>query len=167
MLRHPVERILSLYYFLKGNENISLSEFLMNKRYRELDNDQTRRLSGMDPPFGACKTAHLERALFIIQRHFVMVGLVDRFDESVLVLKNLMDWQQEFLYYPRNVTKGRPKTEEISRECYEQILNLNRLDLQLYEAANVLLDEKIGQEGSDFSRQLAGYRNRLSPKVNK
>lgn len=161
MLRHPVDRILSLYYFLQAQDNLSLSDFLAAGNYRELDNDQTRRIAGVNPEFGACNEAHFELAKANLQQHFMVAGLSDRFEESVLHLKLAMGWQQDFWYYPRNVTAGRPKKEEIADEHYQQILALNKWDVQLYHFASELLDARTAALGPDFQTSLANYREKL------
>src|SRR5262245_16000780 len=53
LLRNPVDRIQSLWLHAKPDETIAA---FMIRRLRETDNDQTRRISGVCPPFGECTT---------------------------------------------------------------------------------------------------------------
>lgn len=161
MLRHPADRILSLYYFLKENENISLEAFLERDTYLELDNDQTRRIAGVHPAFGEVNKEHFDLALRHLQENFLLAGLSDRFDESVLLLKQALEWQEDFVYHPRNVTTGRPKVRSLSPALQQKILELNAWDLKLYEAAADLLNEKINAYGPTFKNDLAAYRQQL------
>src|SRR5262249_32676541 len=73
LLRDPGGRVVSLYHHtLKVGDvplhheviaqNASLEEFVTRFACREVDNDQTRRIAGVEPPFGEVDDAVLDRA---------------------------------------------------------------------------------------------------------
>ena len=120
MLRHPVERVMSLYHFEKlvkakygDHEGIkipaetTLESFVESPPFKEVDNGQTRRIAGVWPDVGGCTRAMLERAKDNLRKHFVVVGLTERFDETLLLLKQAFSWNRDVFYYPMNTNPGR------------------------------------------------------------
>ncbi len=59
LLRNPAERIVSLYHYLKLEGRMSIEEFVATPSFKEMDNDQTRRIAGVDPAIGGCTSATL------------------------------------------------------------------------------------------------------------
>ena len=163
MLRHPVDRVLSLYSFLRADEHTSLREFLAAKVYRELDNDQTRRIAGVNPPFGECTASHLEQAKVHLATDFVLAGVSERFAESVLLLRRAMGWTEQFAYHVRNVTPSRPLAADLAEDERDMILAMNRWDLELYEAAVERLDARVAELGADFAEELRAYQRQIRP----
>ncbi len=106
MLRDPVERTVSLYAHLVEHEfpqplpynGMSLHEFATNPPFREVDNDQTRRIAGEEPPLGGCTPAMLERAKQNLRRRFRVVGITERFDETLMLLKHAFGWTKSLCY---------------------------------------------------------------------
>ncbi len=162
MLRNPIDRVSSLYYYAKINETMTLDEFMDQPPFKEVDNDQTRRIAGVDPPIGECDRAMLEQAKEHLRRHFSVVGTTERFDESLLLLKRKLGWNKEIISYPRNVNTARPETRSLSPKTIEAIRKRNELDLELWEYASQLLDEAILAEGSGFRDELERYKSSLT-----
>jgi hypothetical protein len=82
VLRDPINRVVSLYYHaLKYSNNplherlvaerIGLKEFVSDIACKEAHNDQTRRLSGLNPDFGRCSGEMLEIAKENLRVHFL------------------------------------------------------------------------------------------------
>ena len=158
MLRHPVERVLSLYSFLRSDGRTSLRDFLTSGAHRELDNDQTRRIAGVDPPFGGCTEAHLERAEAHLDAHFAAVGVSERFAESALVLRQAMGWADPFVPHARNVTPDRLSAADLTADERALLLDLNHLDLRLYERAVERLDAALAELRPPFADELRALR---------
>jgi Sulfotransferase family len=162
MLRHPIERIVSLYYHLKrwpqywDNEpwlaraglkplepETSLDDFIRDYPLRELENDQTRRIAGKDPEFGGCTRSLLETAKSNIERHFSLVGVTDRFEETLRVAADVLGWSTQHQAGQQLVNEFRQPTSLIAPKTRETILERNALDLELYTFANAWLNERL------------------------
>ncbi len=159
LLRNPVDRILSLYHFLQLADRMTLKEFVSSPPFKEVDNDQTRRIAGVEPEIGACTAADLRTAQNNLREHFAVVGVTERFDETLLLLKRRFGWTREVLSYPKNVSEGRTRTSSLPPRVIEAIRERNQLDLELHAYATQLLEEAIAAEGADFHDELERYRN--------
>ncbi|HVG46446.1 MAG TPA: polyhydroxyalkanoic acid system family protein [Longimicrobium sp.] len=158
LLRDPVERVVSLYHYLKLEERMSLDEFAAAPPFREADNDQVRRIAGEDPPIGGCTAAMLDAAKENLRRHFAVVGVTERFDETLVLLNRRLGWTKEVVSYPRNVNPDRRPTESVPRSTLDLIRARNELDAELHRFATQLMDEAIAAEGPGFDDDLARYR---------
>lgn len=136
MLRHPVERVLSLYHFLKLEGAMTIPRFV--ETFREADNDQTRRIAGIDPESTA---ALLEAAKEHLVRDFAVAGVVERFDDTLALLRRRLGWNRGTLSYPRNVNDSRPAAESLPPAAVDAILAHNQLDLALWQFVSRRMDE--------------------------
>jgi hypothetical protein len=159
-LRDPVERIVSLYYYAKLHETMSLDEFVEAPPFREVDNDQTRRLAGADPDLGVCTPDLLDQAKENLRRHFAVVGTTERIDETAVLLERRLGWSGAAVCQPRNVTEGRPAVAALPPQTIAAIRRRNELDFELWRYASQWMDEAIAAEGEGFARDLARYRER-------
>lgn len=141
LLRHPVERVLSLYHFLKLEETMSVADFAASPPFREADNDQTRRIAGIDPEIGGCTPAMLDIAKEHLQRDFAVAGVVERFDDMLALLRKRLGWNRGTLSYPRNVNDSRPAAESLPPVVADAILAHNQLDLALWQFVSQRMDE--------------------------
>ena len=146
VLRDPMERVVSLYYYAKLQDTMTLEDFARNPPFREVDNDQTRRIAGMNPPVGECTRATLDLARKNLQRHFDVVGTTERMDETLAQLNAKLGWNREVVSYPRNVNTDRPKSSLLTPEAVDAIRARNELDYELWRYASELLDESIAAE---------------------
>ena len=158
LLRHPVERIISLYYHLKLEDHLSLAEFVESDSYIEVDNDQTRRLYGAEQGPFRRTNAILNKAKQNLRRYFSVVGITERFDETLLLVKRTFGWNKELLYFLKNVNRRRPSTVSLSTRTLDAIRARNQLDFELYEFANRLLDESISAYDQSYFDELEDYR---------
>jgi hypothetical protein len=186
MLRDPVDRVISQYYFTLRMPGISLYEEITSKHMSLADfalkraslgvvNDQTILLSGVEkvntallsgvemPSFAGNEEVASEDTLRIaiqnLENHFAVVGLSERFDESVLLLKREFGWKNIF-YVKRNVTKDRPTKQQVPREVIELIEKQNFLDVQLYEYARQRFEEAIKEQGRNFESELRSFQRK-------
>lgn len=152
-LRHPIDRVISHYYFHRGItdptnplgemfNNMTLYEYVTSAEWNDNPavaastvNIQTRMLT-------ETMEDNLETAKNNLLRHFTVVGTTERFDETLSVLEKKLGWEIE-AYEKVNVTSVRPALEEIPREIIEIIKSKNEHDLALYHLANQLLDEQL------------------------
>jgi hypothetical protein len=168
LLREPVDRVTSLYHHIVRREDelhhdaivcggVTLEEFVTEFGCREVDNDQTRRIAGVERPYGRCRRDMLERAKRNLRDRFAFVGTTDRFDESLIALKRLLGWEYVF-YVPGLVNRNRPPRSELKRETVSLISERNEHDIALYEYAGRLLDERIAASGDAFNEEVNSFR---------
>jgi hypothetical protein len=70
-------------------------------------------------------------------RACAVVGLTERFDETMLLLKKVYGWRMPF-YERRNVGRHRLRKQDLSADVIRQIAADNRLDVALYAYAQEL-----------------------------
>lgn len=139
-LRDPVERVLSLYYYTRLHDSVSLDAFIADPPFREVDNDQTRRIAGVDPEIGGCTPALLDAAKENLRR-FAVAGTIERLDEMLPLLRRRLGWQRPVASYPRNVNPDRPAASSLPRATIAAIRRRNELDFELWRYASQLMDE--------------------------
>ncbi len=169
LLRHPVERAISHYYHIRRTphhthyetvvgQDMSLHEFILAGVSRLVDNGQVRALAAAEEvPYGHCTTALLERAIAHIEDYFTLVGLTERFDETLVLLRRAFGWRVT-AYRARNVGRNRPPTTEVPAATLELITELNELDLRLYAYAVERFAEAMTAYGPDFATAVARFR---------
>ena len=166
MLRNPRSRIISSYYYFKylripgeyyhdliNNKKLTCKDFVTSDILN--DNLATRQISGIGDniDYGLLKREHLEIAKKNIEQHFSVVGLMERFDESLMLLKQHLGWKIPF-YQPQNVNKKRPQ-EEADREVIKVIERTNELDLLLYEYVKERFEQQV--EAGDIRKEAARF----------
>lgn len=168
--------MISYYYFIRRttdhylndfvlSEATTLEEFVESRAHINIDNAQTRMLSGkwFEPGFGECTEDILEMARENLQAHFAVVGLTERYDETLLLLKKAFGWRNVF-YARQNVTARRPRQAELPPTTLDLIAQHNQLDRELYRYAVTLFEESVRQQGPSFAREVERYQaaNRLA-----
>lgn len=149
MLRDPVERVISYFYYVLQtpdhylfkhvlSNGLDLKGFLESELTNELDNGQTRFISGIgdgsNTPFGGCHRRHLDMAKRNIQEWFAVAGVAELFSETVLAMGLVLGWKQLF-YRKSNVTKRRVGKAGVDAATLQIIEQQNRLDIELYRWA--------------------------------
>ncbi len=155
LLRHPVERVMSHYYYALANpkhythalvqeKTMSLTDYVTHG-ITDLNNGQTRCIAGnysSRVAFGETSEALLEKARENLDNHFLLVGTTERFDEFLLLLKHQLGLNK-VLYTHSNVNSSRPKRDAISKEEIALITHYNQLDLELYDYATELFQKQV------------------------
>ena len=168
ILRDPVALVVSQYrYVLRtpthrlhdqvASSGLDLEAYVRSGLSLETDNSQTRAISGdTTTPFGACTQAMLDTALSNIRERFSVVGLTERFDETLILLGRAFGWRR-LAYVPVKVAPGR--REPVPERTRELIREQNRFDEELYRACAQRLDEELAGV-PDLGRELARLRGR-------
>jgi hypothetical protein len=177
-LRRPVERVLSFYYYARStpdhylysqlaNERLDLKTALARELTSELSNGQIRQLAGeeWEDPQRVITRAALEQAQANLT-HFRVVGLLEEFDASLLLLRRAFGWHFPF-YVKENVTNEKPDQTFLDPETRGLIEEANRLDIELYEYARNLFEEQCRAAGDSFAEELRHFRraNRASARL--
>lgn len=177
MLRHPVDRVVSLYYYFRQGPDCqehrlarscrSVEEFVAREETLQVDNDQVRRISGQPVGFGEVTSRVLQTAITNLTDHFTCVGLTERFDESILLMANALQWRWPVFYLSSNVTVQRPSLTEIPASTRALIEKYNEHDMNLYARAVQQFEsllETHGPQVDDAKRRLH-RRNRLAERL--
>ena len=143
MLRNPIERVVSLYFYqrrpqhkFKISNNMSLIEYLEEGVAMNADNGMTRFISGMDlkdMPYGQCTQEMLSDAKTNIKQHFLLVGLTDKFDETLFTLQRLLMWKNQGPHPKKNINPQKPSQHSLTDKELATIKKYNQLDIQLYK----------------------------------
>jgi len=163
MLREPIGRILSYYDYLQTSprhgkheaaREMSLEEFVDCRDMVEVHNAQTNRLAGLlkrrvirkrhDAPEA------LESARETLERRFSFFGITERYTEFLLTARRVLGWNDIF-YQRKNVSKRKTKKAEVPQHIIDIIRERNNLDIELFEFATRLFDERCAELGIDES----------------
>jgi len=154
MLREPVDRLVSQYAFVRQEPahhlhsrvvdgGLSLAEFAsMNI---ESDNGQVRRLNELgywQLPLGRVTQGMLDAAKRRLREDIRVFGLSERFDDSLRLFRRALGWRS--VEQPRaNVTRSRPRVEELSEKDLAAVREQCRFDIELYKFAGELFEERL------------------------
>jgi len=171
-MRDPVDRVISFYNYIicnpmhylhndlvKENSIMPLNDFLDANITQEIDNLQVRLLSSTDGKINSRKTVtenDYNAAINNVDRHFSVVGIVEQFNLSLLLMKYTLGLSN--IYY-KQTNVGVYKKQKIDGDTFEKIECLNRLDCKFYKRQyNVLIETALNCENieSHFNRFVRG-----------
>lgn len=167
LLRHPLERLISHYYYQRCNpqyrmlyrkaQTMSFRDFVLGHMVRNhWDNFQTRLISGVLN--ADCeKDKMLQRALCNLKDHYLLAGTTELFDESILLLQQLLGWKPPF-YKRDNVTSYRLRLSDIPRWYLKQIEPYYALDMELYLYVRNTLRQQLKERGLVFKKKLFFFK---------
>lgn len=141
VLRNPIDRITSLFYYQKSLTNsdfrdyfvrgLCLHEFVSGGITEMTNNHACRMIAGIPPDSGMIINQRwlLDLAIHNLHRHYRLVGILENIDCFLTSLGSLLSWEK--LEFPReNVTIGTSvDIDSITRDCIEEN---NQLDIELY-----------------------------------
>jgi len=108
--------------------------------------------------YGQCTRADLEQATRNVVQWFQVVGLTERYDESLLLMQRELGWRGWPTYKRANVTARRPAAEQVPAEAIAAICEVNALDVDLYDWAAERLDAQVRAAGARFAARLAAFK---------
>ena len=153
IFRDPVERAISHYYYIRRHpthwlhdevcgRSLSLRDFALSDLTSQLDNGQVRLLAGCEDTSVPTSDEMVEDAIDIVQQWFIGFRILERFDESLLLLKDALSWNDLPVYRLRNV--GHDK-QAVSQEDRQAIRERNRYDFALYQWAQDEFSRRISK----------------------
>jgi Galactose-3-O-sulfotransferase len=153
LLREPIARTLSFYYYAKSHPDHYLYSSLTNDHVdlrallnepttmnSELFNLQTRMIAGDEggDPNRLADGDTVQRAKENLQNHFV-VGLTEEFDASLRLMSERFGWNVKS-YTKKNVTRRKPRIDTLDAETLASLRRANTLDIELYRFARELFE---------------------------
>lgn len=169
-LRDPVDRVVSEYWFLKSwpkshiyifmNENdISLAEYVTSDRPELRMRGRNAMVNSLSGVGASSLEEGVEMAWHHLRERFIAFGLLERFDESVLLLNKQLDLGRCF--YERQNVRSQRVHRPISKADVELVQEYNQADIALYEKAYAEFDRRVEEQGAAFRAEL-----RLFLKIN-
>ena len=161
MLRHPVDRVVSLYYYVRCRPNHPLGPYVHGRSLEwfascglsQVSNDQVRQIGGGDP-------LSLDVATHNLITGTAAFGLAERFDESLVLMQQAIGWRH--IHHRRLNVTDRPPVRELPRAALARIERENALDMELHAVARAEFAERIERQGEQFAHALRRLR-RLNP----
>lgn len=177
LLRNPIEQTISQYSFLKSTlvrrrrmgltddetyrkiSAMTLADFVADAADGRYDNPQTRALAGSRGAIhaGIVTEEVFDSAIQNLSDWFPVVGFVEEFERSLLMLKRRYSWSSVF-FIVKNPTKNRPDRVAIEPELVERIRGMNEFDSRLYGFSRQLLAERSQDEQASLDEEVRTFR---------
>jgi hypothetical protein len=121
-----------------------------------MDNGQVRTLTchGGEAEFGDCTQTDLTEAKHNLETYFAVVGISERFDETLVLMKRELGWPGYPLFRKANVTRDRPSLDGVSHAAMKAIEKYNSLDCELFEWAKNRFEERLASQRAAVQKQL-------------
>ena len=184
MLRDPIIRSASVYQYDKIQPPVSLGARMAKKHdmrgYFEwrlqdqtpvtLKNYYTRYLSGRKNPARRLQAPDCEVALARAGAGNVLVGIVERFDESMVLFENILqahfaDLDMAYLKQNQNPARATDALtylhEQLGEPLFSELLDKNAFDIRLYEKLAADFEVRI-KKINDFQQRLTAFRQRCA-----
>lgn len=165
-LRHPIERALSWYYFIKGQKRldlyrrhplrnyadaVSIVEFYENPIFANM---QTRYIAGLitNKLYPHVRSNTFEKyVLRKAKRHldgYACFGIQERFDESIALIQQTFGWENYRAVSPQKASGNRPTVRELvdyDHRIVDELCQYHELDLEFYAYALNRFDKRANQ----------------------
>lgn len=169
IMRHPVSRTLSHYFYYPkrlermGKDPIdwTLEEFIEDMPFQTsyqlrmlvgAEHDDIERMLRDPLPPDAVEIAkrHLDE-------HFSVAGVMDYYDETLLIMKQTYGWDRAF-YARQNVNPKRNTQNTITDAQKAWLTELCAPEIEVYEYVKARIEAEISDQDEDFQRELAKLR---------
>lgn len=163
MLRDPVDRLLSAYYFIArsaekpNHQALRRGELTMEKLARRQGAVQARFIAGYGPMEEVAPEVLLREAKENLASNMAAFGLTEHFDASLLLFNEALGWQVNG-YVRENVTRDRPALQAREPGELEMIRNHCAVDVELYGFAKELFGQRLAAQPPGFEERLAALR---------
>ena len=154
ILRNPINRYISHYQYWveRLDRELTFEQFLKTGKA----NLQTKKIAGSD---------NLSMAKEILSKNFFLVGIVEEFDQFLVLLKNkIKPLKFEPMYEIKNLSNSKSpikyKIQKDIEKYYDDIIKANLLDIDLYNfAKKFLLPKERKNYGNDFLNDLNNFKS--------
>jgi hypothetical protein len=153
---------------------MSLADFVRFDHPASRPNAQTLQVAGAAPQDAATDPdGVLERAKDHIDEHFVVAGITERFDETIMLMKRRLDWPRLPYYVTSRVGKktasaGRSPSQRESMDAGVSALiaEKNALDVELYTYVRDRFAAEVRRVGDAFQAEVQAFQRsnrRIAP----
>lgn len=147
MLREPVDRVLSFYYYIKGKSKhqlaplfskMTIDELLESETIPGFSNEMTRFLAGrkdigIRKPYDRTNEVDLELAKIRLRKHYLF-GFSEYFDETLDRFATFFGWKIT-AHTDWLVNTLRPPVSDVPEPILDVIVKHNKQDIALYHYA--------------------------------
>lgn len=102
----------------------------------------------------------IQRNIKKLDREFLFVMLMEYFDESLIMLKNLLCWEIDDIVYFHHNQRLNAQKRNISSELVTQIQQWSSADKALYDYFRDAFLHKLSEQTGDFFRDITDLRTR-------
>ena len=161
VLRDPVDRVISAFYFMRNyklhpfywklrRKKWTLEDYVRNS---QRDNVQSKIVAGAEYE-KPCTREIVERAKYNLGHHFSVVGLSARLEESLALMKLRFGWRLSS-YSSFNITRSRPKKRDLPQTTLDLIRQRNAFDMELFACGQEIFEAAV-KANADEVRRIAG-----------
>lgn len=142
---------------------MGLKEYVSSGLSPELSNGQVRLISGIESVDSIIGDAPVSADIFKLakdnlKKYFAVVGLSEKFDESLILVKKILGWENIF-YTKRNVASICCSPHEVyDKETIEMIENINMYDVELYKYGKKIFESLIREQGTSFEKEVKRFQ---------
>ncbi|MBA3571895.1 MAG: sulfotransferase family 2 domain-containing protein [Pyrinomonadaceae bacterium] len=158
VLREPIDRVLSAFYYMRSyklhplywkfrRENWTLEDFVNRSPRTDV---HCKILAGAEYE-APCTAEIYAQALANMDRHFSVVGLSERFEESLALMKLRYGWKLES-YSSFNVARARPRKHDLPQSTLDLIKEKNSFDVALYDFAAKKFEKAVSENAEEVAR---------------
>ena len=171
-VREPLAHVVSQYRYVRRNPDYAFYSEVRQRSFLDyliLDSGyemQARLLAFnknlWDEPRSLRRRQMIFGRMSANVHRFSVIGVTERFDESLVLMKRLLGWKELPVYRPTNVAPAGEDEVYLSPKALvptQRHLTISRI---LYRWANERLDSQIASEGPSFQQELDDYRGRLA-----
>lgn len=165
MLRHPVDKVISEYYFVRDRKEYfnlfkkkpkNFTEYIKN--VQSTNSTLNFLIGGRFYPVKSPTHADLERVIRSIDELPIYVGIFEEFEKSLEYLRQSLDLKIPKKIDVKRVTLNRPSVAELDAETKQLILEKNKLDLALYNYCKQKLDDSnVKSKSYKITKDRYGY----------
>ncbi|XP_064617364.1 galactosylceramide sulfotransferase-like [Liolophura sinensis] len=167
LLREPMNQLYSTIYYLNFNiqgDNKVKNYLLKPEKYEPKSGSRSLTHNPMMSYFGLAPSYFrnvdkIRQKIAEIDEKFAMVLVLEKLDESLVLLKRKLCWTtNDILYMIKNKNWKKPVVN-ITDEDYKRLKNWSMADYILYEHFLGKLQRSIETEGEDFQQELSLFRS--------
>lgn len=152
-LRNPIDRYISHFnHQARASKSpMTFDEWLESEHE---NNYQTRFLANEEDS---------KKAIWFIENFFDFVGIVEKFDLSLLLLRHKLDLDFDIRYRPVNVSAHKLiRKEHLDPKTLKRVERNNSFDLEVYSAALRRFKKELSGYNGDIEKDLHEFREDLN-----
>lgn len=156
-LREPLQRCASQYQYQVQvmDKQLSFDQWINLDRYH---NFQTKKIAGQ---------ANVDQAFNILNEKVFFVGLLEKFDESLLLMKRMFQPKKiDIRYTQKNVARDDSIKNSIFKNSRKRKMleRANELDVELYEyVKNSIFEAQVNSYKGDLENDIRLFKNNPYP----
>ena len=175
IVREPLDRMISAAFYYREVwstpylKRIPKDRFIINLirqsgKYEKNTLSKTRNSMGLDFGFPLStkrsNMAEIKQRMERLKKNFKLVLVMEKFDESLILLKRTMNWDvSDIMYLPTN-SHSHKKTH-ISKKDLAKFKYTNYLDYIIYNTFSSILNDKIKAGGNELREEVQNFKRVL------